>query len=144
MCPQSSSAPDGAEDGTPITVGQFSGSYAKQYTYDLAGNRTSLQVSTDSTVQNISYTYDVLNRLATVSESGRQQAAYTYDTNGNRASLTYASGVTETYRYNKANWVILLENRNKKGIISSYAYTYYASGSQKTKTPADRAHCMSL
>ena len=126
----------GAEDGTPITVGQFSGSYAKQYTYDLAGNRTSLQVSTDSTVQNISYTYDVLNRLATVSESGRQQAAYAYDTNGNRASLTYANGVTETYRYNKANWVILLENRNKKGVISSYAYTYYASGSQKTKTTA--------
>ena len=126
----------GAEDGTPITVGQFSGSYAKQYTYDLAGNRTSLQVSTDSTVQNISYTYDVLNRLATVSESGRQQAAYAYDTNGNRASLTYANGVTETYRYNKANWVILLENRNKKGVISSYAYTYYASGSQKTKTIA--------
>ena len=93
-------------------------------------------MSTDSTVQNISYTYDVLNRLATVSESGRQQAAYTYDTNGNRASLTYANGVTETYRYNKANWVILLENRNKKGVISSYAYTYYASGSQKTKTTA--------
>ena len=72
------------------------------------------------------------------------KAAYTYDTNGNRASLTYANGVTETYRYNKANWVILLENRNKKGVISSYAYTYYASGSQKTKTTADRAHCMSL
>ena len=44
--------------------------------------------------------------------------------------------MTETYRYNKANWVILLENRNKKGVISSYAYTYYASGSQKTKTTA--------
>ena len=34
--------------------------------------------------------------LATVSESGQQQAAYAYNTNGNRASLTYANGVTET------------------------------------------------
>ena len=65
------------------------------------------------------------------------QAAYTYDTNGNRASLTYANGVTETYRYNKANWIISLENRNNSGLISSYTYTYYASGSQKTKTTAD-------
>ena len=108
--------------------------YAKQYTYDLAGNRTSLQVSTDSTVQNVSYTYDALNRLATVSEGGQQQAAYAYDTNGNRASLTYANGVSETYRYNKANWLTDVENKNAGGVVSSFTYTYYASGSQKSKT----------
>ena len=45
--------------------------------------------------------------------------------------------MTETYRYNKANWIISLENRNNSGLISSYTYTYYASGSQKTKTAAD-------
>ena len=45
--------------------------------------------------------------------------------------------MTETYRYNKANWIISLENRNNSGLISSYTYTYYASGSQKTKTTAD-------
>ena len=88
-------------------------------------------------LQSVAYTYDDLNRLTTVSENGAQQAAYTYDTNGNRASLTYANGVTETYRYNKANWIISLENRNNSGLISSYTYTYYASGSQKTKTAAD-------
>ena len=88
-------------------------------------------------LQSVAYTYDDLNRLTTVSENGAQQAAYTYDANGNRASLTYANGVTETYRYNKANWIISLENRNNSGLISSYTYTYYASGSQKTKTAAD-------
>ena len=45
--------------------------------------------------------------------------------------------MTETYRYYKANWIISLENRNNSGLISSYTYTYYASGSQKTKTAAD-------
>ena len=45
--------------------------------------------------------------------------------------------MTETCRYNKANWIISLENRNNSGQISSYTYTYYASGSQKTKTAAD-------
>lgn len=88
-------------------------------------------------LQSVAYTYDDLNRLTTVSENGAQQAAYTYDTNGNRASLTYANGMTETYRYNKANWIISLENRNNSGLISSYTYTYYASGSQKTKMAAD-------
>ena len=68
---------------------------------------------------------------------GHCSVSITYDTNGNRASLTYANGVTETYRYNKANWIVSLENRNKKNSISSYTYTYYASGSQKTKTTAD-------
>ena len=91
-------------------------------------------MSTGSTVQNVSYTYDALNRLATVSESGQPQAAYTYDTNGNRASLTYANGVTETYRYNKANWLTDVENKNAGGVVSSFTYTYYASGSQKSKT----------
>ena len=91
-------------------------------------------MSTDSTVQNASYTYDALNRLATVSEGGQQQAAYAYDTNGNRASLTYANGVTETYRYNKANWLTNVENKNAGGVVSSFTYTYYASGSQKSKT----------
>lgn len=55
-------------------------------TIQLGDSRASLLVSTDSTVQNVSYTYDALNRLATVSESGQQQAAYAYDTNGNRTS----------------------------------------------------------
>ena len=51
-----------------------------------------------------------------------------------RASLTYANGVTETYRYNKANWLTDVENKNAGGVVSSFTYTYYASGSQKSKT----------
>ena len=105
---------------------------------DLMLGETSFTLTQNGEVlQSVAYTYDDLNRLTTVSENGAQQAAYTYDTNGNRASLTYANGVTETYRYNKANWIISLENRNNSGLISSYTYTYYASGSQKTKTAAD-------
>lgn len=87
-------------------------------TIQLGDGRASLLVSTDSTVQNVSYTYDALNRLATVSESGQQQAAYAYDTNGNRARLTY--------RYNKANR-LLSENRTSDG-GSETLYTYDADG----------------
>jgi len=111
-------------------------SYCKTYTYDLAGNRTGFTLEKgDETVHNISYSYDNLNRLSTVSENGAIEATYTYDANGNRATLTLGNGVTTTYSYNLANWVTNLSNKNSSGAtLSSYAYTYYASGNQKSKT----------
>ena len=36
----------------------------------------------DVQVQNVTYTYDTLNRLSTVTEDGALKATYTYDTNG--------------------------------------------------------------
>ena len=94
--------------------------YTKTYSYDLAGNRTSFVVQQgQDTVQSVSYTYDSLNRLSTVSEDGATAAAYTYDANGNRASLTYANGTSETYAYNLANWVTNLTNTGPDGTISA-------------------------
>ena len=110
-------------------------SYTKTYTYDLAGNRTSFVLTKNGeVVQSVTYTYDNLNRLATVSENGILQAIDTYDVNGNRASLTYANGVEESYAYNKANWIARLENKKGEETLSSFSYTYYASGSQKSET----------
>ncbi|MBE6899475.1 MAG: RHS repeat-associated core domain-containing protein [Ruminococcaceae bacterium] len=111
-------------------------SYCKTYTYDLAGNRTGFTLEKGGeTVHNINYSYDNLNRLSTVSENGAIEATYTYDINGNRASLTLGNGVVTTYSYNLANWVTNLSNKNSNGAtLSSYAYTYYASGNQKSKT----------
>jgi len=64
------------------------------YGYDDAGNRTSLTTAN----QSLSYTFDVLNRLATVvDEAGT--TTYGYDAVGNRASLDYANGTRTTYTY---------------------------------------------
>ena len=109
--------------------------YTKSYTYDLNDNRTGFILEMDGSFsQNVSYTYDNLNRLSTVSEDDQLQAAYTYDANGNRSTLTYANGVVESYTYNKANWVTSVTNRLGDTVLSSYAYTYYPTGNQKTKT----------
>ncbi len=49
--------------------------------------------------------------------------------------MTLGNGVTTTYSYNLANWVTNISNKNSSGAtISSYAYTYNASGNQKSKT----------
>ena len=120
---------------TETELGAGGETYTKAYSYDLADNRTGFTLTrSGSAAQNVAYSYDALNRLSTVSENGTVQATYTYDTNGNRASLTYANGAAETYAYNKANWITELENKQDSEVISSFTYTYYASGSQKTET----------
>ena len=71
--------------------------YTKSYTYDLAGNRTGFTLTQGSeTIQELTYTYDTLNRLSSVCMDNVTQARYTYDTNGNRASLTYPNGDAES------------------------------------------------
>lgn len=110
-------------------------SYTKSYTYDLAGNRTGFTLTAgETTVQDVAYTYDNLNRLSTVQQGGVTEATYTYDDNGNRKTLTYANGIVATYTYNKANWVTKITNKKGTTTRSSFDYTYYASGNQKTKT----------
>ena len=109
--------------------------YTKEYTYDLAGNRTNFQVIKDGeVVQDVRYTYDKLNRLSIVGGTGKVKAKYTYDVNGNRIALWYNNGIAEVYTYNKANWITSITNRKGNETISSLHYTYYASGSQKSKT----------
>lgn len=56
-------------------------SYCKTYTYDLAGNRTGFTLEKGGeTVHNISYSYDNLNRLSTVSENGAANEFLLYAT----------------------------------------------------------------
>ncbi len=85
-------------------------------------------------MQSVSYAYDALNRLYTVSEGGVTEATHSYDVNGNRASLIYANGNVTAYTYNLANWVTSVTNSDGAGTISAFSYSYYASGSQHTKT----------
>ena len=119
----------------PKSGGPSTPMYTKTYTYDLAGNRTGFTLTQGSeTIQDVTYTYDTLNRLSAVSEGNVTQASYTYDTNGNRTSLTYTNGVTETYSYNLANWVTGLANMDGSTTLSAFTYTYYASGNRKTET----------
>ena len=65
-------------------------------------------------------------------------ARYAYNDNGNRISLEYPeSGLTTAYTYNSANLVTSLVNRRGDTVVSSYRYTYYLDGNQKSKTGAD-------
>ncbi|GKH47843.1 hypothetical protein CE91St45_24050 [Oscillospiraceae bacterium] len=111
----------------------------KSFAYDAAGNRTSFTLTRNGTAElSLGYTYDSLNRLAEVKKGEAVIARYSYDDNGNRISLEYPeSGLTTAYTYNSANLVISLVNRRGDTVVSSYRYTYYLDGNQKSKTGAD-------
>ena len=67
------------------------------YTYDAAGNRTSLTTSAGAEA----YTLDRLDRLTRVAYPDGSSVSYTYDTAGNRTSAT-AGPRTVTYGYDAA------------------------------------------
>ena len=98
------------------------------YTYDGAGNRTSVTTSEGTTT----YTYDALDRLATVTDPDGGVTLYAYDAVGNRASVTYANGVRTTYTYDTLNRLIHTETVNTatSEVISSYTYTLGSAGNR--------------
>ena len=101
------------------------------YSYDVIGN---IETVTDSKDFTTTYAYDNSNRLQTVTFAGKT-TTYTYDKNGNREAVEYQGGVKETYTYDKNNRLKALVNKKPDGsALSSYSYTYYDNGLQKTKT----------
>ncbi|MGA2435412.1 MAG: hypothetical protein ABSG25_09005, partial [Bryobacteraceae bacterium] len=70
------------------------------YTYDLAGNVATM-VSSNPNGVSVVYTYDQLNRLATVVDnrlpSGQNTTIYSYDPASNLATVTYPNGVQSSF-----------------------------------------------
>ena len=71
------------------------------YSYDFTGNVLSIHSSNANGVA-VSYTYDVLNRLATVAD-GAGTTSYGYDAAGNLDGFTYPNGVIHAYSYDTLN-----------------------------------------
>jgi RHS repeat-associated protein len=106
------------------------------YTYDGAGNRTSL---TDSLGGVTSYTYDSRNELSSLSQSGTGVASklidYAYDQAGNMTAMTRYSDLTGTsevaataYTYDNANRLTAITHETSgAALIASYAYTLDAA-----------------
>ena len=76
------------------------------YTYDSAGNVASIASSNPNGVS-VQYSYDQLNRLATVVDarlpSGQNVTAYTYDAANNLATVNYPNGVASSFAYDSLN-----------------------------------------
>jgi len=100
------------------------------YAYDDAGNKTGQTVTPFGAAPMVTgYGYDVLNRLATVTDVNGLVTTYTYDENGNRASVTYPNGNETTYVYDANNRLTRQATENGASVLlADYQYTLDPSG----------------
>ena len=112
---------------------------AYAYTYDAAHNLLSKTDSRGIT----SYTYDVLNRLFSVTEPSGKVTSYTYDASGNRATQTVVLGTettVTTYTYDPLNRLLgtvtqLTDDNTMETVTTeSVTYTYDNNGNQLLQT----------
>ena len=98
------------------------------YQYDAASNRTRI---TWPDAQYVTYTYDALNRVDLVRESGTTTLAdYNYDTLGRRATLTRGNGAVSTFSYDLASRLTGL-GLNLTGTANDQTYGFsYTDASQ--------------
>jgi len=99
------------------------------YTYDPAGNVASMKSSNTNGIY-IEYTYDSLNRLATVVDHGlvgQQTTTYSYDPASNLATVEYPNGLQSAFTPDTLNRLTSLNNGKLV-----YDYTLDAVGNRST------------
>ena len=117
------------------------------YSYDLLGNRKSVQTqsggtSGTGTTFTTTYDFDTLDRMAVVHHAGGGLTTYTYDEVGNRKTETGPNGITTTYTYDAGNYLTRLARTNGQGQAMSGAsgsYTYGVDLSGKRTGVTDGA-----
>jgi RHS repeat-associated protein len=101
------------------------------YGYDLAGNRTS--AASDSGAYSVTYAYDALNRLTSVTDhaAGGGTTTYAWDEAGRLTGEAYPNGVSSALGYD-ANGRLTSESLALGGpaprLLASYAYTRQPTG----------------
>jgi RHS repeat-associated protein len=96
------------------------------YTYDAAGNVLTTQ-SSNANGLSVSYAYDALNRLQSVTDQRLSPGvtSYSYDEAGNLAQTTQLNGVQHTYSYSAANDLLTQLNLTQgTTTLARYSYTY--------------------
>jgi RHS repeat-associated protein len=109
--------------GPALTVG---------YKYDAASNRKTM---TDPQNLPTAYTYDVLNRLATLAFNGQTPAfSFGYDALSRRTSLTRPNGVTTSYTYDPVSNLLSVLHKLGTTTLDGASYTYDPANNRKTRT----------
>ncbi len=113
--------------------------YELRYVWDASGRRTSLTAElANGTTFGQTYTYDLLGRMRTVTDSRGRTYTYSYDALGNRTSLSYPNGVITSYGYDQARRLVEIQSEDPAGeIIQSFAYQLGVTGTQQSVTEED-------
>ena len=97
-----------------------------RYRYDLNGNRIGL---TDSDGIITNYTYDGLNRIATVTTT-RGITNYQYDRSSLIEQINYPNNTDARYQYDQAKRIVEIHNQQNNATVSRYHYTFDENGNR--------------
>jgi RHS repeat-associated protein len=94
---------------------------ALTYSYDVASNRDGM---TDPQGNTITYGYDTLNRLTSLSSSLAGSFGFGYDILSRRTSLTRPNGVDTTYTYNNWDFLSSVQHQLNGNTIDGATYQF--------------------
>ena len=101
------------------------------YAYDSSGNLVSIRSSNANGVS-LSYTYDALNRLASVTDgrvsAGSDTVTYSYEANGNLSSARYSNGVIAASVYDDMDRRTRMSIANASSILADYTHAFDSVG----------------
>jgi RHS repeat-associated protein len=100
------------------------------YTYDNAGDVQSI-ASSNTNGASMTYGYDHLNRLQSVTVPGQSPTTYSYDPAGNLGGYAYPNGVSTTYvNYDSLNRLTEMGSAKGTTVLAHYMYTLGDTGNR--------------
>jgi len=101
------------------------------YAYDAHGNVTSIKSSNTNGVS-VGYTYDELNRLATVTDNrlSAGTTTYSYDAVGNLKNYTYPNGVSTAFTFDELSRLTNVNSTVNNSAVASFTYTLGPAGNR--------------
>jgi RHS repeat-associated protein len=114
-------------------------SFSNSYGYDANSNRTSftgpgLCGTAAPGCDSVSYQYDSLSRLSTLTSSLTGQFTFSYDALSRRTSLGRPNGVSTNYTYDPLSRVLSVLHQAGANTLDGDSYTYDQAGNRVSKT----------
>lgn len=92
------------------------------YTYDKNGNQLTAK-TTELNGYDMTYTYDVVNRLVSAEDGATGITTYGFDAVGNLTSMNYPNNVNTSWTYSTLNRLTNVGVSGNGSLIASYTYT---------------------
>jgi RHS repeat-associated protein len=117
--------------GTTTTYSFLSNNnFTNSYSYDADSNRTGYTAPDSSTN---TYSYDTLNRLATLANSWAGSFGFSYDALSRRTQMTRPNGIATNYSYDKLSHLLSVLHQVGSSTIDGEAYTLDPAGNRTAK-----------
>ena len=105
------------------------------YTYDAAGNRTSVTGTlANGTARTTEYAYDAAGRMVSVTDDAGSTTHYTYDAAGRQTTVTRPNGTVTAVTYDTMHRATRIRHSNVSGVLEQFDYQRNATGDPTTVT----------